>query len=527
MGCNRYAFGIAKLLEEYHAHNYDHATHLTEETGMIICAGSAVRIRTAAMAALMLGAVQTGLAVPAQAEVVATRLGELTLENGYPSAETAMALYDEMDFQRATQAYLWALPAVGFKALYEAQSKTLGAANGDIMFYRDLKDKAGMLTPNITTLYAFSFWDLARQGPMVVDVPEGLTAGGVMDIWQQPITDMGQTGPDKGKGAKYLILPPGGPDIDAPGYLVFRAPSNQVWFGTRGLDPDRAVAEATLRRFSIHGWDQRDAPAATTFRDVGGRPWQSAQPDTLDYWKLLADLYANEPVAPRDRMMFGMLKPLGIVPGKPFLPDERQSKILADAAKVGELMARTLAFDKRTEGATVYPGKQWDYAVLFDLDQESPDQTRVQIDERSSWFYEAIGMSVGMQGRIVGFGQVYLETSKDRDGNWLDGGKTYRLRVEPNPPVKQFWSITLYDTVTRGPLMTDQGAADLSSRKPDLVMNADGSVDIHFGPEQPENAPNWIKTAPGKGWFPYFRFYAATEPYFDKSWQLNDIELVK
>ena len=154
---------------------------------------------------------------PAAAQSVPTRLGDLTLENGYPSRQTADRLYDEMDFQRATQAYLWALPAVGFKALYDAQTKTLGASNGDIMFYRDLADKAGMLTPNITTLYAFSFWDLARQGPMIVEVPEGLTAGGVLDIWQQPITDMGQTGPDKGAGGKYLLLPPGSLDMDAPG----------------------------------------------------------------------------------------------------------------------------------------------------------------------------------------------------------------------------------------------------------------------------------------------------------------------
>ena len=282
-----------------------------------------------------------------------------------------------------------------------------------------------------------------------------------------------------------------------------------------------------MRNHQVYGWDQRANPVSTTYAEVGGREWQSAQPATLDYWLLLSELYMNEPVAPRDRMMFGMLKPLGIVPGKPFQPDERQSKILTDAAKVGELMARTIAFDKRYEGATVYPGKQWEYAVLFDLDQEAPDKTRVQFDERSSWFYEAIGMSVGMQGRITGFGQVYLETSKDRDGNWLDGGKTYRMRVEPNPPVKQFWSITLYDNVTRGPLVTDLGAADLSSRKPDLVTNADGSVDVYFGPERPANARNWIKTTSGKGWFPYFRFYAATESYFDKSWQLNDIELVK
>lgn len=110
------------------------------------------------------------------------------------------------------------------------------------MFYRDPKDKAGMLMSNITTLYAFSFRDLAKQGPMLIDVPPGLTAGGVMDIWRQPITE---TGPDKGQGGKYLILPPGCPDIDAPDYRIFRSQSNQVWLGTRGLDP-RAVRRALI-----------------------------------------------------------------------------------------------------------------------------------------------------------------------------------------------------------------------------------------------------------------------------------------
>ena len=458
---------------------------------------------------------------------VTTRLGALELQNGYPTKATAQKLYDELDLQRATQAYLWALPAVGFKALYDAQAKTMGVRNGDVLLYRTLKDKAGMLTPNITTLYGFSFWDLAAQGPLVVEVPAGLTAGGVLDIWQQPVTDLGQTGPDKGAGGKYLILPPGGPEVVAPGYRIFRSPSNQVWFGTRGLAPDKAVAEATVRQHRLYGWNQRANPPATGYSEVGGRPWQSAQPTDLNYWRLLSELYANEPVAPRDRMIFGMLSPLGIAPGQAFKPDARQARILGEAAQLGDLMARTIAYDKRTPGATVYPGKQWEYAVLFDLDQESPDKRRVQFEERSSWFYEAIAMSVGMQGRIVGFGQVYLEASKDARGEWLDGGRSYRMRVPAGAPVKQFWSITLYDNLSRGPLITGQGAADLSSRKPDLVTNADGSVDVIFGPVKPAGATNWIQTTPGKGWFAYFRFYGPTEAYFAKTWQLNDITLIQ
>jgi hypothetical protein len=258
--------------------------------------------------------------------------------------------------------------------------------------------------------------------------------------------------------------------------------------------------------------------------EVAGRAWQSAHPTDLRYWELLAELYANEPVAPRDRTMFGMLAGLGIEPGKPFKPDARQAKILTEAARVGELMARTSAYDKRDDSAIVYPGKRWEYAVRFELDQENPAKTQVQFDARGEWFYEAIGMSTGMQGRVLGFGQVYLETARDKAGNWLDGGKCYRMRVEPNAPVRQFWSITLYDNVDRGALATSQGAADMSSRRPDLVTNADGSVDVYFGPVKPEGATNWVQTLPGRGWFPYFRFYAATEAYFDKSWQLNDIE---
>jgi hypothetical protein len=465
------------------------------------------------------------LAATVQADTVQTRIGELSFDVGYPTTETAEKLYDELDFQRATQAYLWGLPAVGFHALHLAHLNNFDAPNGAVVLYQTLADKAGMLTPNITTLYAMSFWDLAAQGPLVVEVPAGLTAGGVLDIWQRPITDMGQTGPDQGQGARYLILPPGSPDMNPEGYVVVHSPTNQVWFASRGLDPDKAVAEATIRQHRLYAWADREAPAETPFIPVGGREWASAQPTDLSYWQYLSDLFANEPIEDRDRMMFAMLRPLGLIPGQPFAPDARQSAILAEAARMGDLMARTIAYDKRFDNATVYDGKHWEYANLVELDQEATGYS--QLDERGSWFYEAIGNSVGMQGRILGFGQVYLETSKDSTGNWLDGGKTYRMRVEPNPPVRQFWSVTLYDNLSRAPVITDAGSADLSSRKPDLVTNADGSVDVYFGPVKPEGATNFIQTNPGQGWFPYFRFYGPTEAYFDKTWQLNDIEEIR
>src|SRR5262245_46870308 len=308
------------------------------------------------------------------------------------------------------------------------------------------------------------------------------------------------------------------------GYIVARSPSNQVWFAARALDRDPNAAEQIARKHKVYAWRQRSAPPATTFVPVGGKAWASAHPVSLDYWKYLSEVIQPEPIEARDMVMLGMLVPLGIEKGKPFNPNDRQKKILIEAVQVGELMARTNAFDKRYANASVWPGKKWEYANLVELEQDSNYFT--QVDERGWWCYKANGNTLVMQGRILNFGQVYRETSKDKDGNWLDGGKNYRMRVPANPPVVQFWSFTLYDNVTRGPVITDQGAADMSSRQ-ELTANADGSVDLYFGPAKPAQAQHWVKTIPGRGWFPYFRFYGPKEAYFDKSWQLNDIEEVK
>jgi hypothetical protein len=472
------------------------------------------------IAALVLGAICSS----ALAQTIETRAGRIELQAGYPSKASVEKLFDEMDFQRATQAFIWALPAVGFHGLHLAHRNTFGARDGEVVLYQSLADKAGMLTPNLTTLYLMTFWNLAEQGPMVVEVPAGATAGGFFDIWQRPITDTGQTGPDRGGGGKYLIVPPGSDIREMRGYIVARSPSNQVWFASRTLDRDANVAEQVARKHRVYAWSQRGAAPATTFIPVGGKAWASAHPVSLDYWRYLSEVIQPEPVEARDMVMLGMLVPLGIEKGKPFDPNDRQRKILTEAAQVGELMARANAYDKRFANATVWPGKKWEYANMVELGQDNNFHT--QVDERGSWFYEAIGNTAGMQGRILNFGQVYLETAKDKDGHWLDGGNTYCLRVPANPPVVQFWSFTLYDNTTRGPVVTDQGAADLSSRQ-NLVANADGSVDLYFGPSRPAQAQNWVKTIPGKGWFPYFRLYGPKEAYFDKTWQLNDIEQVR
>src|SRR5215510_9727155 len=138
-----------------------------------------------------------------------TRIGELTFESGYPSQETVNKLYDEMDFQRACQAYIWGIPAVGIAEWRLAHRDVFQAKNGEMLSYLDFKEKLGILTPNYTTPYIATLIDLQDSGPLVVELPPGLMAGMILDVWQRVLADLGVVGPDKGNGGKFLILPPG------------------------------------------------------------------------------------------------------------------------------------------------------------------------------------------------------------------------------------------------------------------------------------------------------------------------------
>ena len=124
-------------------------------------------------------------------------------------------------------------------------------------------------------------------------------------------------------------------------------------------------------------------------------------------------------------------------------------------------------------------------------------------------------------------GQRYLEAFKDRDGNWLDGAKTYRLHIPANVPVKQFWSVTIYDNLTRSLTMNRANRSAITSYD-SIKLNEDGSADLYLGPTAPAcQESNWVDTSASRGWFAWFRFYAPTQPFFDKSWQLPDFELVE
>ncbi len=458
-------------------------------------------------------------------ETIDTRIGKLSFThdfaNGYPVDATQKLLFDEMDFQRACQAYIWAIPYAEAAQWQYANNVQLGAKNGQFVACETYQDVREALTANATTPYMQFVTDLT-DGPWVVDLPDAEIRGAAHSMWQIGLGQFTKPG-------KYLLV---GPGQEVPqnagdnGYEIIQSSTINIIGVLRILTEDPDERKSIMEKVAIYPYSERSNPKPRGYITPDGRKYQVWQPRGMDYWVRLAGIINSEPIHERDRFMLAMLKPLGIEKGKPFNPDERQTKILTEAVLVGEAMAKANDFSNpRLEDAHYADGSHWEFATTC-----VPDQRRENyedLDGRAAWFYEAITNDIMMHGGKTGKGQVYMASYKDMDGDWLDGEVNYTLNLPPNVPAKAFWSFTVYDVSTRTLILNDTKQADRSSRM-DLLTNADGSVDLYIGPKKPEGdkAKNWIQTMPGKAWFPYFRLYSPKQAFLDRTWLLPDIKKV-
>jgi hypothetical protein len=460
-------------------------------------------------------------------QTVETRMGTLEFRLGMPAKNTQEQLYDEMDYQRACQAFLWALPAVGASGWQHASMFYGRTGDLDLVAYKEHEAVAGILTPSGTVTYVTAFPDLSKTGSVVMEIPAGQIVGIAMDFWQRHLADFGLAGPDKGAGVKLLVVGPGqkAPE-NTQSYRVIESSTVMAFFGVRILNPDPAVSRAEFEKFRFYPYSQRDNPPAQKHVWAQGKTFFQAQPRGMAYWERVNEIIQREPTDERDRFVVAGLRALGIVKGQPFKPDARQKKLLEDAAVTGELMAQVNSFDDRFVDSKYRAETDWRYVIIVQPSQRVASHE--QLDERAAYFYEAIGMSPAMITKAPGVGSSYLSVYRDKTGAPLDGGHTYRLRVPPNAPMKQFWALTVYDIDTRALIQNGETRAEVGSLTPALKPNADGSVDVYVGPVAPQGVEtNWVKSVPGKAWFAYFRLYAPTEAYLDKSWPLPDFEQVE
>jgi len=478
--------------------------------------------------------------LPLGVQIIETKKGTITIDHDYLTPESAQLLSDELFYLRAVQVYHLALPAVGGAGIFYEQDK-VGASVGDIIYWSDfMNSDIELLTGNTSVLYFMSLQDLSN-GPIIVHMPAGNLQGHADNIYQQVITDWGIVGPNEGNEASFLFLPPNYdgeiPPIfngETENYFVFQSDTMQFLAMARAFvnAPDMAAADELIKSVEIYNLSEIDNPPQTKFFDVAGESIKLSHPQTEGFWEFLHEVYSKETVVrPEDKNLIGLMHTIGIVPGEPFEPDERSKEILDAAAVLADLMARNIAYDSPVKEPFIYwPDKNWELAFMTKNPRYEDERGATQIEQRMSFMYQAITTADAMVLELVGKGSKYLGTYRDADENFLIGSNTYHLNIPADVPAANFWSLVVYDAETRSMIKNDvqplPAIRSLDSDK--LKQNEDGSYDVYFGPEAPEGYENnWVKTNEDDGFFVFFRFYSPTEAYYDKSWQLPMIELIK
>jgi len=516
-------------------------------------------------------AAQTGPAIPAAIttpDTVQTRSGTLDFKDGAPSKETLTKVYDNLDFTHAFEAFVNTMQGVnmaaGRKGLLD-----VGVKDNEILVFSTLMDaKSLFLTTNADTVYFLGFIDLSK-GPMVFETPPK-ALGTLDDMWWHWVIDFGLPGPDRGEGGKYLILPPGYEGaVPEGGYYIARARTTRVlilgrMFLENKSDPKPAVE--LIRKFTkIYPYEAGGVgtsiaefladkarlgritpPPAQVFHEGSGKVMNTILPNDFSYYEMLNEVVQQEPATSLDPELMGPVAAIVIVKGKPFAPDARMKRILTEALAVANATSRSLFMNPRDPTWFYYPGSAW-FNFLFvsgyQFETPIPMITREGVkpfpptgyrtmDARSSFFYGVTGITPAMAMRITGIGSQYLFASMDANKQYFDGAKTYKVTLPKDIPEANFWSFTLYDNQTRSMLDTPQRyprAGSQSYPSPAAEASADGSTTVYFGPTQPSGVKrgNWIQTDPQKGFFVILRLYSPLEPFFDKSWRVGEVELVK
>ncbi|QGF22580.1 DUF1254 domain-containing protein [Raineyella fluvialis] len=453
-----------------------------------------------------------------------TRLGTLRFFDGLPDETTVQAVYDNLDFQRAVQAFLTALPAASLSAT-RAGIRRFGPDNQTMLITESLMDSHTLLlTANTETIYTFGWLD-TKAGPVVIDVPPH-ALGLIDDFWQRYVGDVGNAGPDRGQGGKYLLLPPDFTGDVPAGYFVLRSRTYGNLLGVRAFvvgGDVQGAADSVKSHLRVYPLAEAADPPATTFVNISGTLVNTIHANDVTFFDEVVPVVEEEPLEATDPEVRGLLAAIGIRKGTPFAPDDRMQRILAEGAAVGNATARALVFSARNPAAFHYPGSAWQLVWIGNDYEFSPGGV-LDVDARALFYYMGLGISPAMAVKMVGIGSQYAMAYHDAAGAYLDGGQTYRLHLPGPIPAKDFWSIVVYDPQTRTMLQTDQQFPSLSSQKPDVVADPDGSVDVWFGPEAPAgHETNWIQTIPGKGWFVALRLYGPLEPWFDKTWWPGEI----
>ncbi|MFI8608114.1 DUF1254 domain-containing protein [Pseudomonas sp. NPDC077649] len=499
---------------------------------------------------------------------VETPIGTLEALNGVPTEDTARKVADTLVFTHALNVFNNSFRGASAYAIRQGM-RSIGVEDNTVLLYPKLMDSTPLwLTGNADTIYYMSSLDLSK-GPLVIEQPP-MGLGTINDMWFSWVIDVGFSGPDRGAGGKYLIVPPGydGP-LPEGGFFVAHAKTNHALYAVRSFLVDNApepTVELIKKNLKIYPYTpggfgtsfatalegetrlSRDPQVAETkFVDASGKAFNTIPPSDFGFFEMIDANVQDEPADSYDVELAGQLAAIGIVKGKAFEPDARMKKILTDAAAVGNAAGRTLTYryQEANPGWAQYPDSRWGSMLwqggayfetpppLFEsgMFKPLPPTGARTLDSRTAFYYGAILDSPAMIMRMPSAGSQYLMGYQDSAGQPFDGARTYRVTLPKDIPAAKFWSLTLYDNQTRSMLKTPQKfprAGSQSYPSPAAEPAANGATTVWFSPQQPKGVPrgNWIQTMPGQGWFVLLRLYSPGESFFTKAWRPGEIERV-
>ncbi len=428
------------------------------------------------------------------------------------------------------------MPPASLRALMDGP-RSLGAVQAHQVMIADklLDSKPLFLTGNTSTLYVLPSFDLERDGPTVVEVPAGML-GAFNDAWFRYMEDVGPLGPDKGKGGKFLLVPPGYEGELPEGYFIVQSRTYRVWSFMRGsiakgLD---AAVKNVKDNLKIYPLSKIDDQPAMEFISGSDQRYNTIHANDYTFYEHLDHVIQEEPIDAIDPELRGLFASIGIEKGKKFAPDARMKKILTDAVAIGNATARSIVWYPRIEstmpGVEIYPDTHSAWIMAWNSKNVffTTDEGGMNSDARVMFHFPYTAVTPAMAVSIPGKGSDYAIAYLDSNKQAFNGSKTYQMTVPANVPAADFWALTMYDTQARSQLQTSQAFPSVGSQTDGIKKNEDGSYTIYFGPEAPKGFENnWLETIPGKSWFTALRLYGPEKAWIDKTWRPSEISIAR
>ena len=439
---------------------------------------------------------------------------------------------DRMVERRAIEAAVWGMPIVNFQAMRDGFKKDAGVGFNDVAYNSKVQTwRLRTTTNNNTTPYIYIFWNV-KDGPVVIDLPPSTKEVGIfgtfMDAWQRPLEDVGATGKDQGRGAKYLIVPPGYQGPYPQGYITLQQKTFNGYTLLRPViadasDKNLKKAVVFVKTIKVYPYANAGKPPKTRFVDVYNKDIDGIAKFDASYYGRLNMMIQEEPIEKKDLAMMGLLRSIGIEKDVSYAPDSKRKNIFDAAAAETHKYLR----DQYINGAMplYYTDRKWTNAVppgCIPTGFEWDFPGYLDIDGRGVLYYAAY---TGV--KHLGTASFYLMLSKDENDKLLDGSKNYKMTLPKNVPAKDFWSVIAYNAEDAA-WFKNQPKAGVASSDKGLKVNADGTIDIFFGPRMKAgNEVNSVPTTTNTNYWLFFRFYGPEKAVFTKSWKLPELIEVK